>query len=65
MRVEVIKSFGIYSIGAIIPEMFPGQARTLIARGMVREVKTYETKPAAGVSRMMKAGKRGRDAFES
>lgn len=65
MRVEVVKAFQTFAVGAIIPEMPGGQARTLIARGMVREVEAYETKPAAGINRMMKAGKRGRDASEA
>ncbi len=50
MRVIVVKAFGVYSIGAVIPEMYAGQARTLIARGLVREDKDIEASP---VNRMM------------
>lgn len=50
MRVVVVKAFGVYSVGIVIPEMYPGQARTLIARGLVREEKAVQSSP---VNRMM------------
>lgn len=37
MKVRVVKPFSRFSIGAIIPEMPAGQARTMIARGLVVE----------------------------
>lgn len=59
MRVEVLKPFGVYSVGAVIPAMYPGQARTLIARGLVREA-PEPSSPAPGeyVDRQMRAAKR-------
>lgn len=44
MRVIVEKAFGIYSVGAVIPEMPENQAGVLIARGLVREDKLGERK---------------------
>lgn len=38
MRVEVLKAFGSYSVGSIIPEMPGNVARSMIGRGMVREI---------------------------
>lgn len=64
MRVEVLKAFGIYSVGAVIPEMWPGQARTLIARGLVREVPVYETRPEPSPANRMLSRRRRRDAAE-
>lgn len=56
MRVEVIKPFGRYSIGAEIPEMPANQARTLIARGLVREVAAIADRQVARppVDRMLR-----------
>lgn len=58
MRVTVVKAFGTYSVGAVIPEMPGGQARTLIARGLVHEdiPDHYEDRQAsAPVNRAMSA----------
>lgn len=63
MRVEVVKSFGTHSVGAIIPEMPAGQGRTLIARGLVREVTGYETKPEPSPANRMMKPARGRKDF--
>jgi len=40
MKVRVSKAFGQFSAGQVIPEMPNNQARELIARGLVEEVKT-------------------------
>lgn len=53
MRVIVEKPFSRYSVGEIIPEMPAGQARTLIARGMVREVGDGKAVEAP-INRMMR-----------
>jgi hypothetical protein len=39
MKVEVVKAYGPWSVGQIFEDMQPNQARMLIARGLVREVK--------------------------
>lgn len=54
MMVMVEKAFGYYSVGAVIPDMPGGQARTLIARGLVREVVDDKAMPSP-VDRMMRA----------
>lgn len=54
MKVIVQRAFGVYSVGTVIPEMPANQARTLIARGMVREEEP-EMAFAAPVNRMMAA----------
>lgn len=63
MRVEVVKPFATYGVGAVIPDMPGGQARTLIARGLVCEAAPeaqYEDRQAsAPVDRMLRAGRRG------
>jgi hypothetical protein len=38
MKVEVVKAYGPFSAGAIIPEMPGNVARPLIERGYIREV---------------------------
>lgn len=38
MKVVVIKAFGSYVVGDVIPDMPENQARTLMARNLVREV---------------------------
>lgn len=38
MRVEVIRAYAGFSVGAVIPEMPGGQARTLIGRGYLKEL---------------------------
>lgn len=38
MKVEVLRAFGNYSVGTIIPEMPGNVARSMIGRSMVREV---------------------------
>lgn len=53
MMVIVEKPFGYYSVGAVIPDMPGGQARTLIARGLVRELVTDKAIEAP-VNRMMR-----------
>lgn len=47
MRVEVVKAFRTFSVGHVIPEMPANEARTLIARGLVREVVERRDMPAA------------------
>jgi hypothetical protein len=37
MRVIVDKAYGRFSVGHVIPDMPTNQARSLIARGLVRE----------------------------
>lgn len=54
MKVVVEKAFGQYSVGHVIPEMPGGQARTLIARGLVREIGEDELFQSP-VNRMMAA----------
>ena len=50
MRVEVLKAYGVYSVGAIIPEMPGNVARSMIGRGMVKEVKEPATGDLLGES---------------
>lgn len=45
MRVEVVQSFRTYSVGHVIPEMPENEARALIARGLVREVRDVPAAP--------------------
>jgi hypothetical protein len=44
MRIKVVKAFAGFSVGAIVPDMPGGQARTLIARGLVEEIKAPTAK---------------------
>ena len=56
MRVEVVKPFGTFSKGAVIPSMPAGQARGLITRGLVRELSDTPAKEfRAPVNRMVTA----------
>ncbi|MEZ0060902.1 hypothetical protein ABIF26_006445 [Bradyrhizobium elkanii] len=43
MKVEVVTAYGPFSVGQIIPDMPGGEARTRIARGMVKEVKAMQS----------------------
>jgi len=52
MKVEVLKPFGLWSKGKVIPDMPSNQAAELIARGLVRDVKSIDGAP---VDRMMRA----------
>ena len=54
MMVIVKKPFGYYSVGAVIPDMPAGQARALIARGLVREAEENKA-VRAPVDRMVRA----------
>jgi hypothetical protein len=40
MKVRIVKPFGSFSVGQIIPEMPNNQARTLIGRGLAEEIET-------------------------
>lgn len=52
MKVVVQKAFGRFSVGQIIPEMPTNQARSLIARGLVKE--TDEKAMKSPLDRMMR-----------
>lgn len=39
MKVRILKAFGQFTAGQVIPEMPNNQARELIGRGLVEEVK--------------------------
>lgn len=58
MRVVVQIAHGRFSVGDVIPEMPGGQARGLIARGLVREAAGEQKKPAltSPVDRSLRAG---------
>lgn len=47
MKVEVLKAYGPYCVGAVIPEMPGNVARSMIGRGMVKELKAEGEEPAA------------------
>jgi hypothetical protein len=59
MRVEVIKAFGAFSVGTVIPEMPGNQARTLIGRGLVRALEASANR-MIGVAPVQKAKRPGR-----
>ena len=40
MKVKVTRAYAGFSVGSVIPDMPGGQARTLIGRGFVEEVKS-------------------------
>lgn len=49
MKVEVLKAFGPWSKGKIIPDMAPNQAAELIRRGLVKALE------ASPLNRMMQS----------
>lgn len=54
MKVRLKIAWGQWSKGHIIPEMPGGQARTLIARGIVEEVNDEPAAVQSPVNRMIK-----------
>lgn len=56
MKVVVERAFGRFSIGSVIPAMPAGQARGLIARGLVREIADDRAMPSPA-DRMMRSRK--------
>ncbi len=54
MKVIVAKAYGRFSVGHIIPDMPANQARSLIARGMVKEAEAEGRALRSPADRMMR-----------